>query len=176
MKQNKKAKICAVFCFAGKRKSLFLYLWCDGGKKKKALLITTHRTQDTQHMPHDTWAQVPHPPFLLTHISIHISWPQASYPKLETGKLETDEKGGGTWAWRGGWWGGIHLVGIDPVQFCPFSKIHGPVFEPRVSKLLGIGLRKIKRANIHPLISVHAPIAGRHRQGQKPRSLTIATH
>ena len=26
MKQNKKAKICAVFCFAGKRKIFFIYL------------------------------------------------------------------------------------------------------------------------------------------------------
>jgi len=26
LKQNKKAKICAVFCFAGKRKIFFIYL------------------------------------------------------------------------------------------------------------------------------------------------------
>jgi hypothetical protein len=26
LKQNKKAKICAVFCFAGKKKLLFVYL------------------------------------------------------------------------------------------------------------------------------------------------------
>jgi hypothetical protein len=26
VKQNKKAKICAVFCFAGKRKIFFIYL------------------------------------------------------------------------------------------------------------------------------------------------------
>ena len=26
VKQNKKGKICAVFCFAGKRKILFIYL------------------------------------------------------------------------------------------------------------------------------------------------------
>jgi hypothetical protein len=43
MKQNKKAKNCAVFCFAGKRKLLYLYLRCDYmGKIKKALLITTY--------------------------------------------------------------------------------------------------------------------------------------
>jgi hypothetical protein len=29
MKQNKKAKNYAVFCFAGKRKLLYLYLRCD---------------------------------------------------------------------------------------------------------------------------------------------------
>jgi hypothetical protein len=29
MKQNKKGKNCAVFCFAGKRKLLYLYLRCD---------------------------------------------------------------------------------------------------------------------------------------------------
>jgi hypothetical protein len=29
VKQNKKGKNCAVFCFAGKRKLLFLYLRCD---------------------------------------------------------------------------------------------------------------------------------------------------
>ena len=29
MKQNKKAKICAVFCFAGKRKLVFYILRCD---------------------------------------------------------------------------------------------------------------------------------------------------
>jgi hypothetical protein len=29
MKQNKKGKKCAVFCFAGKRKLLYLYLRCD---------------------------------------------------------------------------------------------------------------------------------------------------
>ena len=29
MKQNKKAKNCAVFCFAGKRELLYLYLRCD---------------------------------------------------------------------------------------------------------------------------------------------------
>jgi hypothetical protein len=27
VKQNKKGKKCAVFCFAGKRKILFVYLW-----------------------------------------------------------------------------------------------------------------------------------------------------
>ena len=29
VKQNKKGKKCAVFCFAGKRKLLYLYLRCD---------------------------------------------------------------------------------------------------------------------------------------------------
>jgi hypothetical protein len=29
MKHNKKGKKCAVFCFAGKRKLLYLYLRCD---------------------------------------------------------------------------------------------------------------------------------------------------
>jgi hypothetical protein len=29
VKQNKKGKNCAVFCFAGKRKLLYLYLRCD---------------------------------------------------------------------------------------------------------------------------------------------------
>jgi hypothetical protein len=29
VKQNKKAKIYAVFCFAGKKKIIFLYLRCD---------------------------------------------------------------------------------------------------------------------------------------------------
>jgi hypothetical protein len=29
VKQNKKGKNCAVFCFAGKRKLFFLYLRCD---------------------------------------------------------------------------------------------------------------------------------------------------
>jgi hypothetical protein len=38
VKQNKKGKICAVFCFAGKRKLLYLYLRCDYmGKIKKKL-------------------------------------------------------------------------------------------------------------------------------------------
>jgi hypothetical protein len=38
MKQNKKGKNCAVFCFAGKRKLLYLYLRCDYmGKIKKKL-------------------------------------------------------------------------------------------------------------------------------------------
>jgi hypothetical protein len=38
MKQNKKGKNCAVFCFAGKRKLLSLYLRCDYmGKIKKKL-------------------------------------------------------------------------------------------------------------------------------------------
>jgi hypothetical protein len=38
VKQNKKGKKCAVFCFAGKRKLLYLYLRCDYmGKIKKKL-------------------------------------------------------------------------------------------------------------------------------------------
>jgi hypothetical protein len=38
VKQNKKGKKCAVFCFAGKRKLLYLYLHCDYmGKIKKKL-------------------------------------------------------------------------------------------------------------------------------------------
>jgi hypothetical protein len=38
VKQNKKGKNCAVFCFAGKRKLLYLYLRCDYmGKIKKKL-------------------------------------------------------------------------------------------------------------------------------------------
>ncbi len=45
MKQNKKGENCAVFCFAGKRKLLYLYLPVITGKnKKKALLITTQAT------------------------------------------------------------------------------------------------------------------------------------
>jgi len=40
VKQNKKGKNCAVFCFAGKRKLLYLYLRCDYmGEKKKSLPI-----------------------------------------------------------------------------------------------------------------------------------------
>ena len=38
MKQKIKGKNCAVFCFAGKRKIFFIYLWSDYlGKKKKKL-------------------------------------------------------------------------------------------------------------------------------------------
>jgi hypothetical protein len=38
VKQNKKGENCAVFCFAGKRKLLYLYLRCDymGKIKKKS--------------------------------------------------------------------------------------------------------------------------------------------
>jgi hypothetical protein len=36
VKQNKKGKNCAVFCFAGKRKLLYLYLRCDYMGKKKS--------------------------------------------------------------------------------------------------------------------------------------------
>ena len=44
VKLNKKAKNCAVFCFAGKRKIFFIYLWSDYlGKKKKKLCYSVVR-------------------------------------------------------------------------------------------------------------------------------------
>jgi hypothetical protein len=44
MKQNKKGKNCAVFCFAGKRKIFLIYLWSDYmGKKKKKLCYSLLR-------------------------------------------------------------------------------------------------------------------------------------
>ena len=39
MKQNKKRKNCAVFCFAGKRIFFLFMKWLHGKKEKKALLI-----------------------------------------------------------------------------------------------------------------------------------------
>jgi hypothetical protein len=49
---NKKGKNCSVFCFAGKRKILFIYLWSDymGKKKKKHwyLVVAGQRRGDVE--------------------------------------------------------------------------------------------------------------------------------
>ena len=72
VKQNKKGKKCAVFCFAGKRKIFFIYLLSDYmGKKKKKLcyiLLTmpwTRTTRESLSLP------PPHSAHILTAILLN---------------------------------------------------------------------------------------------------------